>query len=53
MRVLVEDEDGVREFATRALQGFGYTVLQASGGDAALQLVARDREKIDLLLTMS
>ena len=49
--LLVEDEDGVREFAARSLQELGYTVLKASGGSAAVELMVSRREKIDLLVT--
>jgi len=49
--LLVEDEDAVRSFAARALKMRGYTVLEASGGEAALEIVRRHPEPIDLLVT--
>jgi two-component system cell cycle sensor histidine kinase/response regulator CckA len=39
--LLVEDEDAVRSFAARALRMRGYTVLEAPGGDAALEIVRK------------
>ncbi|MBL8796326.1 MAG: PAS domain S-box protein [Planctomycetia bacterium] len=49
--LLVEDEDGVRELAALALEQFGYVVLKARGGKAALQLVVNHQAKIDLLVS--
>jgi CheY-like chemotaxis protein len=49
--LLVEDQDEVREFAARVLQGRGYRVLLAAGGEAALALAGEFREPIHLLVT--
>jgi two-component system cell cycle sensor histidine kinase/response regulator CckA len=50
--LLVEDEDAVRTFSTRALMNKGYEVLSAEQGDAALKLMAAQEDKhIDLLIT--
>jgi two-component system cell cycle sensor histidine kinase/response regulator CckA len=49
--LLVEDEDAVRSFAARALRLRGYTVLEASGGDLALDIVRSRSGPIDLLIT--
>jgi two-component system cell cycle sensor histidine kinase/response regulator CckA len=49
--LLVEDEDAVRSFAARALKMRGYTVLEASGGETALEIVRRHEGPIDLLVT--
>jgi PAS domain S-box-containing protein len=49
--LLVEDENVVRHLATRILRGAGYTVLTASHGVEALQLLERHDGPVDLLLT--
>jgi two-component system cell cycle sensor histidine kinase/response regulator CckA len=49
--LLVEDEDAVRSFAARALRMRGYTVLEASGGEAGLEIVRQHPDGIDLLVT--
>jgi CheY-like chemotaxis protein len=48
--LVVEDDPGVRTITTLALKKYGYHVLVASDGPAALQ-VSADYETIDLLLT--
>jgi PAS domain S-box-containing protein len=48
--LLVEDEPAVRAIASRSLERAGFRVFQASGGSAALHLVARHGQP-DLLLT--
>jgi len=48
--LVVEDEDGVREYATEAFRELGYKVLQAASGPAALELIDTHPE-IDLLFT--
>jgi two-component system cell cycle sensor histidine kinase/response regulator CckA len=49
--LLVEDEDAVRSFAARALRMRGYTVLDANGGETALEIVRKHAGAIDLLIT--
>ena len=50
--LLVEDESSVRKLASLALRELGYNVLEAAGGDEALQLAGqRSGPGIDLLLT--
>src|SRR6185503_16817839 len=49
--LLVEDDDGVREIARRALEHRGYRVIIAPNGTEALQRAAEHRGAIDLLLT--
>jgi two-component system cell cycle sensor histidine kinase/response regulator CckA len=49
--LLVEDEDAVRSFAARALRMRGYTVMEASGGETALDIVRKHAGTIDLLIT--
>ncbi len=50
--LLVEDEPSVRRLASLELRELGYNVMEAAGGDEALQL-ARQRgvQGVDLLLT--
>ena len=49
--LLVEDEDTVRDFAMRALQMRGYKVLDACGGEEALEIVRTYDGPIDLLVS--
>ena len=49
--LLVEDQDDVRDLASRVLQKFGYGVLPARSGEEALRIAAEHREPISLLLT--
>lgn len=49
--LLVEDEPQVAEVVTHALGDAGYTVLAASHGSEALELVQESARRIDLLLT--
>jgi two-component system cell cycle sensor histidine kinase/response regulator CckA len=49
--LLVEDEDPVRLFASRALRSKGYKVLEARTGLAALALLDDAEEPIDLIVT--
>ncbi len=49
--VLVEDDAAVRELATRALRGYGYTVLSAPDGHTARKLAASHQGPIHLLVT--
>jgi two-component system cell cycle sensor histidine kinase/response regulator CckA len=49
--LLVEDEEAVRSFAARALKMRGYSVLEASGGEEALEIVKTARAPIHLLIT--
>src|SRR5262245_1437717 len=49
--LLVEDEDAVRSLAARALRMRGYTVLEAPGGEAALEIVRKHPEPIDLIIS--
>jgi two-component system, cell cycle sensor histidine kinase and response regulator CckA len=48
--LLVEDEDAVRSFASRALASRGYTVLEAESGERALELVD-EGNSIDLVVS--
>jgi CheY-like chemotaxis protein len=49
--LLVEDEPEVRMIARIALEAYGYTVLDASGGGDAIRIAGGHRGSIDLLLT--
>jgi PAS domain S-box-containing protein len=49
--LLVEDEPAVRVMTSRALQEFGYGVVEASGGHMALGVLERGDSRIDLLIT--
>ncbi len=49
--LIVEDEAALRGLARRILQQAGYTVLEASNGDEALDLLGRYDGTIDLMFT--
>ena len=49
--LLVEDDDRVRALVANMLRKQGFTVLLASAGDQALEIAARHRGEIHLLLT--
>lgn len=50
--LLVEDEDAVRTFSSRALTNKGYHILSAESGEAALNVMAaQDNKQIDLMIT--
>ncbi len=48
--LVVEDEAPVRTLIARILQRRGYTVIEAADGQEALDLAARQRDPIDLLI---
>ena len=51
-RVLIaEDEEALRALCARALQSDGHEVMTASDGGEALDLIAREPGRFDLLLT--
>jgi len=49
--LIAEDEDAVRDLASRFLKAAGYTVLSANGGSAALEVAKRWGKPIHLVLT--
>jgi two-component system, cell cycle sensor histidine kinase and response regulator CckA len=49
--LLVEDEDLVRDLSREILESYGYKVVEAEDGTAALKLVEKDDFKFDLLMT--
>lgn len=48
--LVVDDEDIVRALVARSLREAGYQVLQASDGEAAIQLLGRDAAAVDLVI---
>jgi two-component system cell cycle sensor histidine kinase/response regulator CckA len=49
--LLVEDDAAIRANVHACLQHLGYTVLEADGGEAALELSAQHPGRIDLVMT--
>jgi two-component system cell cycle sensor histidine kinase/response regulator CckA len=49
--LLVEDEDAVRVFGSRALRNKGYRVLEAVDGEEALDVINGFDQTIDLIIT--
>jgi two-component system cell cycle sensor histidine kinase/response regulator CckA len=49
--LLVEDEEAVRSFASRALATRGYTVLEAASGVEALEIMDREKGQVDLVVS--
>lgn len=49
--LLVEDEDAVRAFSSRALTNKGYKVLDAPGGESALEVIKGLGRVPDLIIT--
>jgi signal transduction histidine kinase/ActR/RegA family two-component response regulator len=49
--LVVEDQPDVRQMAARALQSEGYTVIEASDGQEALELVGNGAPPIALVIT--
>lgn len=48
--LIVDDEDSVRDFASRALKRFGYEVFSASSGEEAVAIFSNKHEVIDLVV---
>ncbi|MDR2831570.1 MAG: response regulator [Rickettsiales bacterium] len=49
--LLIEDEDSVREFTTKALKRKGFDVVEASMGSKALEIISKKNQHIDLIIT--
>ena len=49
--LVVDDEEMVRRLAARILQGEGYHVMVAGGGEEAIRLLQRASQRIDLVVT--
>jgi two-component system, cell cycle sensor histidine kinase and response regulator CckA len=49
--LLVEDEDAVRVFSSRALRNKGYKVLEARNGEEALAILKKDGKDVELMVS--
>lgn len=49
--LVVEDDEGVRAYSVEILRDLGYRALEATDGQAALDLIQNDGRAIDLLFT--
>ncbi|HEY5078635.1 MAG TPA: ATP-binding protein [Opitutaceae bacterium] len=49
--LVVDDEQAVRDVASRILERFGYRVITASGGQEGLRFFLRDRDEIEAVIT--
>jgi two-component system, cell cycle sensor histidine kinase and response regulator CckA len=49
--LLVEDEEVVRNFAARALKRQGYKVLEAGSGVEALEVMEKNKGKVDIVVS--
>ena len=49
--LVVDDDDGVRDAVVLALESGGYTVLRASDGEEALEVVRSHSDIVDLVIT--
>ncbi|MCB1680792.1 MAG: response regulator [Alphaproteobacteria bacterium] len=49
--LVVEDEEDIRFLARTILQEYGYTILEASSGQEAIDVVLREKQNIDMLFT--
>jgi PAS domain S-box-containing protein len=49
--LVVEDDDGVRDFAVSVLRELGYRVIEAPNGDAAMATLAAQGAQVALLFT--
>ena len=49
--LLVEDEDGLRALNARGLASRGFTVLQASNGVEAMEIMQRKGDEVDLIVS--
>ena len=48
--LVVDDEDAIREVSTTLLGAYGYTVLTAADGEAALEVYRKEWGRIDLVV---
>ena len=49
--LVVDDEEVIRQLIINSLDTLGYTILEATNGEEALELFNNTKEKIDVLLT--
>jgi CheY-like chemotaxis protein len=49
--MVVEDDDDVRAYTVECLRDLGYRILEAHDGPAALRLIEKQEEPLDLLFT--
>jgi len=49
--LVVEDDEGVRNFVGTALKDLGYTIHEAINGKKALEILVKNGAKIDLIVT--
>lgn len=49
--LLVDDEDGVRKLVYAVLKSYGYDVLEADNGAAALATYEKNAHKVDMVIT--
>jgi len=49
--LLVEDEDAVRMFSSRALRDKGYRVIESSNGESALEFIKKEGNNINLVIS--
>jgi PAS domain S-box-containing protein len=48
--LLVDDEEFIRDVAVQLLREFGYNVLTAANGEAALEIYRKEHRRIDLVI---
>ncbi len=49
--LLVEDEDAVRVFSSRALRNKGYNILEARSGEEAIEVLNKEAGNVDLIVS--
>jgi signal transduction histidine kinase/ActR/RegA family two-component response regulator len=48
--LLVDDEAGTRDYVKEMLDGYGYAVLSATSGEEALEVFAREKGRIEVVI---
>jgi CheY-like chemotaxis protein len=49
--VVVDDDPSVREVVSRVLEAAGYRIFQVNSGPAALDLLEREHENVELVIS--